>query len=122
MAGPRARALSIAEFGGRMRVFTVSAAIKDGSPLRALIGSPMESWPQRRDRIRAAVTRCGLAWPDGEIDIMTSPNTVNAGEGSDLAVAVAILAASGQVPAPAAQDAIFYAGLGNDGSLRPYPA
>jgi len=100
MAGPRARALSLAEFGGRIRVFTVSAAIEDGSPLRALIGCPMESWPQRRARIRAAVTRCGLAWPDREIDVMTSPNTVNADQASDLAVAVAILAASGQVPRP----------------------
>jgi magnesium chelatase family protein len=121
MAGPRARALSLAEFGGRFRVFTVSAAIEDCSPLRALIGSRMESWQRHRDRIRAAVSRCGLAWPDGEIDVMTSPNTVNAAEASDLAVAVAILAASGQVPAPAAQDAVFYAGLGNDGRLRPVP-
>jgi magnesium chelatase family protein len=121
MAGPRARALSVAEFGGRMRIFTVNAAIENGSPLRTLIGTAMESWPQRRDRIRAAVTRSGLAWPDGEIDVMTSPNTVNASEASDLAVAVAILAASGQAPAPAAQDAIFYAGLGNDGCLRPVP-
>jgi magnesium chelatase family protein len=121
MVGPRARALSVAEFGGRMRIFTVNAAIENGSPLRALIGTAMESWPQRRDRIRAAVTRSGLAWPYGEIDVMSSPNTVNVGEASDLAVAVAILAASGQVPAAAAQDAIFYAGLGNDGCLRPVP-
>jgi magnesium chelatase family protein len=121
MAGPRARALSLAEFGGRMRIFTVNAAIENGSPLRTLIGTPMESWPQRRDRIRAAVTRSGLAWPDGEIDVMNSPNTVNADEAGDLAVAVAILATSGQVPAPAAQDAIYYAGLGNDGCLRPVP-
>jgi len=121
MAGPRARALSVAEFGGRMRIFTVSAAIEDGSPLRTLIGTPMETWPQRRDRIRAAVTRCGLAWPDGEIDVMTSPNTVNAGDASGLAAAIAILAASGQVPALAAQDAVFYAGLGDDGCLRPVP-
>jgi magnesium chelatase family protein len=121
MAGPRARALSVAEFGGRMRIFTVNAAIEDGSPLRTLIGTPMESWPQRRDRIRAAVTRCGLAWPDGEIDVMTSPGTVNVGEAGDLAVAVAIVAASGQVPAPTTQDAIFYAGLGDDGCLRPVP-
>jgi magnesium chelatase family protein len=121
MAGPRARALSAAEFGGRMRIFTVNAAIENGSPLRTLIGTPMESWPQRRNRIQAAVTRCGLSWPDGEIDVMTSPGTVNATEASDLAVAVAILAASGQVPAPATQDAVFYAGLGNDGCLRPVP-
>ena len=60
MAGPRPRALSLAEFGGRMRIFTVNAAIENGSPLRALIGTPMGSWPQRRDRIQAAVTHCGL--------------------------------------------------------------
>jgi magnesium chelatase family protein len=121
MAGPRAHALSVAEFGGRLRIFTVSAAIEDGSPLRALIGTPMESWPQRRDRIRAAVTRCGLSWPDGEVDVMTSPSTVNPGEASDLAVAVAILAADGQVPAATAGDVVCYAGLGDDGSLRPVP-
>jgi magnesium chelatase family protein len=46
---------------------------------------------------------------------------VSARRASDLAVAIAILAASGQVPVLAAQDAIFYAGLGDDGCLRPVP-
>jgi magnesium chelatase family protein len=68
-----------------------------------------------RDRVRAAIITSGLAWPMRRISVSS---TLPAG---DLPVALAILAASGQVTTAHAQAAYAAAvpGLGLDGSLRP---
>lgn len=70
----------------------------------------------RRDRIRSALLASDLPWALGAIDVTTSGPTLDPGDpGLDLAIAVALLVASGECP-PA--DHAYFAELGLDGSLR----
>jgi magnesium chelatase family protein len=83
-------------------------------------GAPgYQTWPLR-DRVRAAVLNSAMAWPYGDITVELGPGTrFQHGCGLDLAIAVAVLAASGAVPSPAVADRVFVAELGLDGQLRP---
>lgn len=76
-----------------------------------------DTWPLR-DRVRTAVLNSAMAWPTGAITVELGPGArFRRGVGLDLAIAVAILAADGAVPSPAA-GWVFAAELGLDGQLR----
>src|SRR6202034_618128 len=77
---------------------------------------------EARDRSRAAIVNSGERWPNSKITVGLSPATLpKRGSGFDLAIAVAILAAAGAVPASALAGKMFLAELGLDGRLRPVP-
>jgi len=63
----------------------------------------------QRDRVRAAIIASGFAWPLSRIEVRRS-----AGPGSDLAIALGILVASGVLPATAPRPV---GTLGLDGSI-----
>ncbi len=72
--------------------------------------------------MRAAVLNtAGLSWPDRRITVNVAPaGTRRLDPGFDLAVAVAVLAADGQVPFDAIHGRVAVFGeLGLDGSVRP---
>lgn len=73
-----------------------------------------------RDRVRAAVLNGGFGWPDDGITVGLEPaQQFRPSPGLDLAIAVAILTASGIVPPEAIAGRMFTAELGLDGHLRP---
>jgi magnesium chelatase family protein len=77
---------------------------------------------QARDRVRAAVLNSGFTWPPKRITVSLAPAGVHKrGAGFDLAMAIALLAASGVVPAAAAAGSVLIGELGLDGSVRPVP-
>ena len=62
----------------------------------------------------------GHAWPARRITVGLSPASVRkAGAGFDLAIATAVLAAAGIVPAAAASRHALLGELGLDGTVRP---
>ena len=75
---------------------------------------------ETRDRIRAAIVNSGETWPAPGITVSLPPRRPERSS-ADLAIAVAILAANGSVPAAALAGVVFLAELGLDGSLRPAP-
>lgn len=98
----------------------VEADLAAGLPGTTVIGMVDAAISQARDRVRAAVQNSGVRWPDRRITLALSPASLRkSGAGYDVALAVAVLAASGVVPISAVDVAVFVGELGLDGQVRP---
>ena len=76
--------------------------------------------PRRRDRVRAALLSSGLKWPMARVTVnLAPPGLRKVGTSLDLPIAVALLAASEQLPLASIADRSFVGELGLDGSVRP---
>jgi magnesium chelatase family protein len=99
---------------------TVEVHVSNGLPGFTVVGQPDTSCRESRDRVRAALLSSGLAWPQRRVTVNLAPSEVRKhGAGLDLAIAVALLVADGQLPAEAVAGKAFLGELGLDGSLRP---
>ena len=117
-----ARTFSVALVGVTGHLVEVEADIANGLPATILVGLPDTALREARDRIRAAIVNSGESWPNSKITVGLSPASLpKRGSGFDLAIAVAILAASDGLPLNAAAGKMFLAELGLDGRLRPVP-
>ncbi|SEQ15992.1 YifB family Mg chelatase-like AAA ATPase [Microlunatus flavus] len=113
---------SVALVGVEGRMVQVEADIGGGLPRTVLVGLPDTALYQSRDRCKAAVTNSGHPWPATLLTINLSPATLpKAGSHYDLAIAAAVLAASGVVPLDALRRTALLGELGLDGRLRPVP-
>jgi len=98
----------------------VEAAISSGLPRTVLVGLPDTALHEARDRCRAALTACEFGWPNELLTINLTPASMpKAGSHYDLAIAAAVLAASGVVPRRRALDMVLMGELGLDGRVRP---
>ncbi|HEV2885425.1 MAG TPA: YifB family Mg chelatase-like AAA ATPase, partial [Jatrophihabitans sp.] len=112
--------LSIALSGVSGRLIEVEADLSAGLPGLAFTGLPDVSVLESRDRIRAAVLNSGLNWPNKRITVALLPADVRKyGSVFDVALAISVLAAAGEVPAAAVAGVVWLAELGLDGRLRP---
>ncbi|MFC6094369.1 ATP-binding protein [Saccharothrix lopnurensis] len=75
--------------------------------------------PERHDRVKAAIRNSDRPYPTTPVSIDSNGFTGREHPLHDLAVAVAVLTASGEMPQ--LQDTVFLGGLGLDGSVRPTP-
>ena len=115
-----ARTRSVALLGVKGYGIDVEAHIGTGKPGLTLVGLPDAALREARDRIRAAIVNSGEHWPETHITVSLSPASLpKRGSGFDLSIAVAILAASGVVPAAKVQKTVFLAELSLDGRTRP---
>lgn len=106
--------------GVRGLAVRVEVHVGDGLPGFTMIGLPDTSCREARDRVRAAVLSSGLTFPNRKITVNLSPSNVRkVGASLDLAIAVAVLAASEQLDAHAVVGVGFIGELGLDGSIRP---
>jgi magnesium chelatase family protein len=84
-----------------------------------IVGLPDDACRESRDRVRAAVMSSGLPWPSSRITVNLAPsNQRKGGSGLDVAIAVGLLIANGEIPAEAVAGFGFIGELGLDGSLR----
>lgn len=114
----RTRAVALVGLVGH--VVDVEAHLAASLPAFTLVGLPDASLAEARDRVRAAVTSSGMAWPTRRITVNLSPATLpKTGSSFDLAVAVATLAGGGLVGAASAAGWVHLGELGLDGRLRP---
>ncbi|MFC8193184.1 YifB family Mg chelatase-like AAA ATPase [Cellulomonas sp. NPDC057328] len=114
------RTCAVALLGLRGHVVEVEAHLATSLPAFSLVGLPDASLAEARDRVRAAVTSSGLAWPNRRITVNLSPATLpKTGSAFDLAVAVAVLAGAGLVEAASAAAWVHVGELGLDGRVRP---
>lgn len=115
-----ARAYGVVISGVDAHVVEVEAHLSSGLPGMSIVGLADTAVGEARDRVHAAVLNSGAKWPQTRITVGLSPASLHKrGSGLDLAIASAILAADGQVPAESLGDAILFAELGLDGRLRP---
>ncbi len=116
---PLARTWSVALVGVRGHLVEVEADLAQGLPCVSLIGLPDTALQEARDRVRAAIVNSGEVWPQTRITVGLSPASLpKSGSGYDLAMAAAILAAAGAIPAESLGDAVLLGELGLDGRVR----
>ncbi len=114
------RALAVALLGLEGHVVEVQADVTPGVPAFLLVGLPDAALGEARDRVRTALANCGLALPSRRITVNLSPAALpKAGTSFDLAVAAALLAATGAVPAGAPARAVHLGELALDGRVGP---
>lgn len=118
MALARAYAVGLVGLDGHL--VEVEADLARGLPGLTVIGLPDAALGEARDRVRAAVVNSGQAWPQRRITLALSPASLpKRGSGFDLALAAAILAAAGVVPADSLLGRVLVGELGLDGRVRP---
>ncbi len=118
-----ATARTISLQGSTGHLVDVQVDVSQGVVMTAMVGRPDASISEARDRCRAAVTNSKLDWPvTRRVTILLSPADLpKRGPHFDLAIAVATLAASGQVPPASLAGVVFVGELTLDGRLRSVP-
>lgn len=115
-----ARVLSRTSAGIDAPLVSVEVHISNGLPSFAVVGLPESTVKEAKERVRSALLNSHLAWPDRRITVSLSPAELpKSGARFDLPIALAILAASGQLPADALHEVECYGELGLDGDVRP---
>jgi len=117
-----ATTLTRAQLGLKAPEVAVEAHVAGGLPQFTIIGLIETAVRESRDRVRAAIQSSGLEFPDGRITVNLAPGDLpKSGSGFDLAIAVAILVASGQVRAGRVAGVEFLGELAFSGALRRVP-
>jgi magnesium chelatase family protein len=97
----------------------VEAHMANGLPSFTLVGLPEAEVRESRERVRAAIQTCNFDWPTRRITVNLAPADIPKESGRfDLPIALAILAASGQIPVEAVSQYIFAGELSLTGELR----
>ncbi|MGH2681871.1 MAG: YifB family Mg chelatase-like AAA ATPase [Actinomycetota bacterium] len=110
-----ARANAVAVVGIRGYPVAVEAHVGRGLPALYLTGLPGAAVQDARERVRPAVENSGLEWPLRRVTVNLSPADLRKeGPGFDLPIAIAVLAATAQVP----RDRLAGCSLAGELSLR----
>ena len=117
---PVATARTVCLQGMSGHLIDVQADVTPGTISTTLVGRPDASINEARDRCRMAITNSDLAWPSNKrVTILLSPaDLAKSGSHFDLAMAMAVLGASGKVPKTALRGCLFVGELTLDGGLR----
>ncbi|MGH2761901.1 MAG: YifB family Mg chelatase-like AAA ATPase [Thermoleophilaceae bacterium] len=99
---------------------TVEVDVRPGLPAFTLVGLPDRAVRESRERVRAALLNSELDFPQKRLTVNLAPAHVRkAGPSFDLAIAVGLLAASGQVPREALGEYALCGELSLTGEIRP---
>lgn len=98
----------------------VEVHLGNGLPTFTIVGLPDASCREARDRVRAALVTSGYSWPDRRMTVNLAPTNIRkTGSALDVAMAVGVLVASGQLDHRRVADLGLIGELGLDGTLRP---
>ena len=107
-------------------IITVEVDISQGLPVFDMVGLPNQSVKEARERVRAAIKNSGYEFPMRRIVVNLAPATIRkSSAGLDLAIALGVLIASGQIKGRKANisallnTCLFMGELALDGSLLP---
>ncbi len=115
-----ARVRSAAVLGVEAYPVEVEVDLSNGLPSLATVGLPQSAVKEGRERVHAAILNAGFEFPLRRITINLAPaDRPKAGSGFDLAIALGILVASGQVPGDGLAEALVLGEIGLEGDLRP---
>jgi magnesium chelatase family protein len=117
-----ARAATFAIDGVEPRQVSVEVDIRAGLPAFTIVGLGDAAVRESRERIRAAILNSGYEFPQKRITANLAPASLRkAGPGFDAALALAVLAASGQLDAGALARVAVFGELSLGGDLRESP-
>ena len=115
-----ARALTLWLTGITARRVDVEAHVADGLPSFVVVGLADRAVQEARQRVRSGMTSAEFRFPIKRLTVNLAPaQERKEGSGFDLAIALALLAASGQAPRERVARVAAAAELGLDGGLRP---
>lgn len=98
---------------------TVETHLSNGLPALNMVGLPETAVKESRERVRSAILNAGLEFPARRITINLAPADIpKSGGRYDLAIALSILAASGQLPAKKLVDIEILGELALAGDVR----
>ncbi len=117
---PLATVFSRAQNGLAAPSVAVEVDLAAGLPGFFLVGLPETAVKESKDRVRAAIVNSGFEFPNRKITVNLAPADLpKEGGRFDLAIALGVLAASGQVQAEALAQCEFLGELSLSGELRP---
>ncbi|MFG2108088.1 YifB family Mg chelatase-like AAA ATPase [Micromonospora chersina] len=115
-----AKVLCVGLVGMAGHVVEVEADLAPGLPGVVISGLPDTALHEARDRVRAAIVNSGQRWPNRRITLNLLPATLpKYGSAFDLAIAVAVLGGSGELPLVPLEATVVLGELGLDGTVRP---
>ncbi|MCF3192535.1 YifB family Mg chelatase-like AAA ATPase [Pseudomonas bubulae] len=111
---------SRAQVGVEAPAVTVEAHLANGLPALTLVGLPETAVKESKDRVRSAIINSTLDFPARRITLNLAPADLPKDGGRfDVAIALGILAASGQLPAVALEHVECLGELALSGAIRP---
>jgi magnesium chelatase family protein len=114
-----ARAHTFTIDGLQVRHVTVEVDVRPGLPAFAIVGLADVAVREARERVRAAIQNSGYDFPPRRITANLAPGDLpKAGPGLDLALACALLAASGQLPCERLESHALFGELALNGEVR----
>lgn len=115
-----ARAVTHALVGLEARRVEVEAHLQSGLPGFAIVGLADRACSEAKHRVRSGIASAQLEWPLKRITVNLAPAGLRKeGSGFDLAIALAVLAASRQIPAERLAEHASVGELALDGRIRP---
>ncbi len=100
----------------------VEVDIGGGLPSFTIVGLPDVAIRESRERVRSALVNSGFNFPQHRITANLAPADLHkAGPGFDLAIAAALLVATGQLPRSVLDRYALAGELALDGAIRPVP-
>jgi magnesium chelatase family protein len=119
---PLAKTLCRAAVGVEAPLVTVETHLAGGLPNIHIVGLPEKAVQESRDRVRCALQNSGFEVPKRRITVHLAPADLpKQGSRFDLAIAIGILVASGQLPNVQLDTLELYGELALSGELRPVP-
>jgi magnesium chelatase family protein len=117
-----ARTVTHALFGLESRRVEVEAHLQNGVPSFAIVGLADRACQEAKHRVRSGIASAELEWPGRRITVNLAPADLRKeGSGFDLPIALAVLAASRQIPHDCLEGHAAVGELALDGRLRPVP-
>jgi magnesium chelatase family protein len=114
-----ARAITHALVGLEPRRVEVEAEVQGGIPAFVIVGLPDRACSEARQRVRSGIVSAELYFPEGRVTVNLAPAGLRKeGSGYDLTIALAVLAASRQVPRDELARHASIGELALDGRLR----
>jgi magnesium chelatase family protein len=115
-----ARTVTHALVGLEARRVDVEAHLESGLPKFAIVGLADRACQEAKERVRSGITSAALEWPLRRLTVNLAPAELRKeGSGFDLPIALAVLAATRQVPPERLAGHAAVGELGLDGRLRP---
>jgi magnesium chelatase family protein len=116
------KVLSACLHGVEGKLVEVEVDLSNGLPQMNIVGLPDSAVKESIERVRAAIKNCGYTFPLQRITVNLAPADVRKeGAAFDLAIALGILATSGQLQLEQPEQTLILGELSLDGSVRPVP-
>jgi len=113
---------SVALVGTEGRLVELEVHIGNGIPVFRIVGLPATSVREAEQRVTAALEAIGERWPKRKIVANLAPAGLRKeGTHFDLAFAIGVLAANGNLPLQRTSELVSFGELAFDGSVRPVP-